>query len=132
MDMAFDELVGESKYSERLAVYREHFTDDQIHVLFLEDYMRDPDSELARCFEFLGVEPNQPLSPTKDRLIDASERVRDTPLMRALRGRPELLRLGRYLLTAGSKAPSSSSKTLRSAGFMGPRCARVCFGGRGR
>ena len=39
-------------------MYRKRFTDGQILIVFLEDLSKDPDSELARCFEHLGVDPN--------------------------------------------------------------------------
>lgn len=51
-------LVGLCRYWSNLAPYRELFPADQLLVLFLEDMARDPQSELKKCFKFLGVDPD--------------------------------------------------------------------------
>ncbi|MBN1909744.1 MAG: sulfotransferase [Pirellulales bacterium] len=39
-----------------ISAYRKYFTDDQIHVLFFEDFRADPDRFLADCCRRIGVD----------------------------------------------------------------------------
>lgn len=48
-------LVNTSKYWWQISKYREHFSDEQILVLFFEEMKLDPDAVLRECFDFLGV-----------------------------------------------------------------------------
>lgn len=50
-------FIDVSSYWRQISLYREHYPDDRILVLFLEDLSRDPRGQLRRCFEFLGVDP---------------------------------------------------------------------------
>jgi hypothetical protein len=47
-----------SLYWRQLSRYREHFNDEHIKVLFLEDLKEDPQSFFKDCGQFLGVDPN--------------------------------------------------------------------------
>ena len=51
-------IVESSLYWKQISAYRTHYSDERIHTLFLEDLKRDPHGELARCFAFLGVNPD--------------------------------------------------------------------------
>ncbi|WDI40963.1 sulfotransferase family protein [Bremerella sp. P1] len=48
-------FVDRSLYWSQINDYREIFKDEQILVLFYEDFRRDPNSVLDRCFAFLGL-----------------------------------------------------------------------------
>lgn len=109
MDTAFDELLAESMYTERLSRYQQHFPAGQIRVVFLEDLKRDPEGELRRCLEFIGVDPSAPLKAGEVHLNQAQDKVRDTRLMRILRTQPWLMDLGRRV--PGLK--SSARRVLR-------------------
>jgi len=50
-------LVEASLYWKQISAYRNHYPDDRILVLFLEDFRQDPHAQLRRCFEFLDVDP---------------------------------------------------------------------------
>jgi len=50
-------FIETSLYWKQISLYREHYPDDRILVLFLEDFARDAATQLRRCFEFLGVDP---------------------------------------------------------------------------
>jgi hypothetical protein len=50
-------LISHGRYWTNISVYREHFPDEQILVVFLEDFARDERKELGRCFAHIGVEP---------------------------------------------------------------------------
>ena len=54
---AFPVMVRDSCYTERIARYRQVFKDDQIHVLFLEDLIRNTAQELKKCFRHIHVDP---------------------------------------------------------------------------
>src|SRR5262249_24539009 len=72
-NISFEELLSHpdvldtSRYWRQISAYREHFPDEQILVLFFEDFVEDPSAILKRCFEFLGVDPS--LGPTDLNLI---------------------------------------------------------------
>lgn len=49
--------VADGLYYRHLARYLEHFSEDQILVLFSEELRARPLDEIARCFRFLDVDP---------------------------------------------------------------------------
>jgi hypothetical protein len=49
-------LIDTSLYWRQISVYRRFYSDDRILVLFFEDFSRDPQSVLARCHRFLGLD----------------------------------------------------------------------------
>lgn len=51
-------LIRHGLYWQNLSVYRRHFPDEQLLVVFLEDFSKSPQIELARCFAHLGVSPD--------------------------------------------------------------------------
>jgi hypothetical protein len=53
-------LVRHGLYWQNLSVYREVFPDEQILVVFFEDFVENPHRELERCFVHIGVEPAVP------------------------------------------------------------------------
>jgi len=80
-------LVDSANYWSELGVYRELFPDDQILVLFLEDFRKDPDRELKRCFEFLDVDPisvEDPSSTHANRSKDKRVPTRTLSMVRSL------------------------------------------------
>lgn len=79
-------LLTQGAYWSNLSEYRRLFTDDQILVVFLEDFSRSPQSELARCFEHLGVDPRA--VPTEVRALNRGEdHRRDGTIARFVRER---------------------------------------------
>ncbi len=53
-----DRLTEMSLYWRQISRYREHFPDDQIKILFLEDLKADPRAFFRDCGQFLGVDPS--------------------------------------------------------------------------
>jgi hypothetical protein len=51
-------IVEDTRYFRNLDAYRDHFPDDQIQVVFLEDLAAHPLRVLKACDEFLGVDPS--------------------------------------------------------------------------
>ena len=56
-----------------------------ILIIFLEDLRRDPVTELAKCFEFLGVSNDFIPSNQNRKLNPAEEKYFDTRLLRLMR-----------------------------------------------
>ncbi|MHC4822384.1 MAG: sulfotransferase domain-containing protein [Planctomycetota bacterium] len=53
-----DALISSSNYLRELDRYRQGFPDEQIHVVFFEDFIADQQATMHRCFEFLEVDPD--------------------------------------------------------------------------
>ncbi len=87
---AFPHMVTDTLYWQRINTYRSCAADERIHVLFLEDLAARPEVELARCFEFLGVDPSEFSSGADRRLNSGSRKLYDSRLMRMIRTRPWL------------------------------------------
>ena len=84
-DVSFEEfsclpdVIDISCYWRQISAYRTHFPDEQILVLFLEEFAKDREAVLKRCFAFLGVEPalggldlDVNMNVTKDERVDGS------------------------------------------------------------
>jgi hypothetical protein len=78
-------LITHGAYWANINVYRERFRDDQILIVFLENFSRDPNTELARCFAHLGVAPwSGVVNPERPRNA-ANDYGRDRQWTRVLR-----------------------------------------------
>jgi hypothetical protein len=74
----FPRLIEMSLYWRQLSAYRDHFPDEQIKVLFLEDLKNDQHEFLRQCGNFLGVDADAfnreaaatPMNRTEDRRTD--------------------------------------------------------------
>ena len=51
------DVVDTSCYWRQIGAYRAHFPDEKILVLFFEEFVKDQQLVLKRCFEFLRVDP---------------------------------------------------------------------------
>lgn len=67
-------FLESSNYWREINVYREHFPDDQILVLFLDDLKADQGAVLQRCWEFLGVDPAAPIEEGPSHMNRAAEK----------------------------------------------------------
>ena len=107
-------LLTQGSYWSNLSEYRRLFTDDRILVVFLEDFSRAPQAELARCFAHLGVDPR--LAPAEVTALNrGSDTRRDGVVARLVRERlpfdtlraltPEwLVRMAKAVLTTPGAA----------------------------
>jgi hypothetical protein len=59
-------MIADTRYWNILNRYRRFFPDEQIHLVFLEDLARQPEVEVRRCFHFLEIDPNVPLTAVCD------------------------------------------------------------------
>lgn len=82
------EYIDNSLYCKQIDRHRSLHSDDDILVLFFEDFKKDAHAIMQRVFEFLGVDPSfVPEDADKPRHVTASGRV-DTPVLRPLRALP--------------------------------------------
>jgi hypothetical protein len=76
LELRWDSLVGHANYWREISLYRERFPDEQILILFYDDFRRDPRAVLQRCFEFLGVDPDTSSIDLNTRLNASDEKWR--------------------------------------------------------
>jgi len=80
------EMIEISRYWWQINAYREYFSDDRILVLFFEDFRDNPTEVIAKCFQFLEVEPsfqiNNPSRPKNISRLKTSEKETLTLLKR--------------------------------------------------
>jgi len=77
------DIIDDCRYGARLAHYATRLPRDQVHVLFFEDLLRDPETTLRACYTFLGVDADAPVSSVLPRLNPGGNKLRDTPALRA-------------------------------------------------
>lgn len=89
-----DWLVDSTNYWQQLDSYRKHFPDDRIHIIFYEDFKKNPAEVMHKCFVFLGVDPDFVLADPSLHIGDFSNKtvprqslskLREYALFRALR-----------------------------------------------
>lgn len=85
----YPNIINDTLYWSRIQNYRPYFPEEQILVLFMEDLASDPDCELSRCFEFLGVDPSIRIPNTVRRLNPGSTKFFDTERLRQMRHDPD-------------------------------------------
>lgn len=81
------QLLDTSLYWKQLSAYRKHFADEKILLLFFEDFKKDADAVLKRCFSFLGVDPSVSLEGADKPHHVTQDRNRDLWLTNVLRRR---------------------------------------------
>ncbi len=86
-------LVAASRYWARISDYRQAFPDEQILVLFFEDFKKDPQETLRRCFEFLDVDPTFAVSDPKSAKNTRADKRTDRPLLRWVRRHESYVKL---------------------------------------
>jgi hypothetical protein len=82
---SFSNMLDDTLYWARLSTFRKFVPDDRILLIFLEDFQRDPAAELARCFQFLGVDPSARIGDLGRRLNPGEAKTYDSRLMRFIR-----------------------------------------------
>ena len=51
-------IIESSRYWKNISVYRKHFSDHRIKIIWFDEYVANPDAVLADVFEFMGVDPS--------------------------------------------------------------------------
>lgn len=78
-------MIADTRYWQLLNRYRRFFPDENLLVLFLEDLARQPEVEVRRCFKFLGLDPQVPLTGLNRRSNPGQAKEYDTAAMRFIR-----------------------------------------------
>jgi hypothetical protein len=79
------DLADASNYPQQLAPYREFYGDESIHVIFYEDFRREPALVLKRCFQFLGVDASVEVAAANTRLNESEGKTIPAPFLSHLR-----------------------------------------------
>jgi hypothetical protein len=79
------DLTDASNYLRQLAPYRQFYGDESIHVVFYEDFRREPALLLKRCFEFLGVDSSVEVAAANTRLNESDGKTIPAPFLSHLR-----------------------------------------------
>lgn len=83
-------LTDTSRYWRQLARYRELFPPEQIAVFFFEDFQKNPLAVLHHCQRFLEIEEMVPPSAASSHGHRTDEKLREHPMVRAVRRSPLL------------------------------------------
>ena len=81
-------FVTPSNYLNQLQHYRKYFSDDQILVLFFEDFVKNPDQELKKCFEFIGADSNVTIPGSNEKMNSSEDLLLINPLLDYIRSIP--------------------------------------------
>lgn len=82
------EMIEGNLYWRNISAFRRYFSDDRILVLFFDDFKKDPEALIRRCFRFLDLDPDAPLrAPELPRNKRESKRE-DKAVLRTLRRIP--------------------------------------------
>ncbi len=78
-------VVNTANYWSQIEPYRKYFSDEQIHIVFLEDLKNDQAKVIGECYDFLGVNPLPALELPNKRLNASESKKVVTPLKSRLR-----------------------------------------------
>lgn len=80
--------VDTSLYWRQINAYRDQFPDDQILVLFFEDFSKNPQTVFKRCLNFLGVDSSVEISDAEEpQHVSLGSQI-DRPSMKMIRKLP--------------------------------------------
>ena len=80
-------IMDETLYWKQLNEYRQYFPDEQILLLFFEDFIQDEAATLRRCFEFLSVDADVTIDcSTREKQNPFANKREPIPLLDFLRG----------------------------------------------
>lgn len=100
----YHSMVDGSRYWKQLSYYRQYYPDDQILILFFEDFKKNPSAVLRSCFEFLGVDPNVRIQGL-ERVENASHgKLAASSLSVWARHHPRIRQFGRLFPTSWRQA----------------------------
>lgn len=78
-------ILEESLYWYQINQFRRYFADEQILILFYEDFRTNPNATLKRCFEFLGVNSTYQVPGAQKNINPRSKLPMDTKLWSNIR-----------------------------------------------
>lgn len=92
----FRPLIEGTLYARNLNQYRRYFPDEQILVLFLEDFHSNAQQVLAQCDRFLGVNPDARVSRSSNPQNVSAQRYIESDLSKKLRRLPGAELVGKF------------------------------------
>ncbi|ASC71561.1 hypothetical protein XM38_025130 [Halomicronema hongdechloris C2206] len=82
-----DWLIDASNYWQQINAYRPYFSNEQILIIFFEDFKTNPHRVLRTCFEFLGVDPEISIDTTLQ-MNPSATKTMPSPVLSKLRANP--------------------------------------------
>lgn len=73
-----------STYSKYLPQWQERFGENNVLILFTDELSKNPNGVLARCFDFLKLEPINELVEIKENQTESSSRATQRPLAKVV------------------------------------------------
>jgi len=86
--LANDGLVQTSNYWRVIQEYRNYFSDEQIHIVFLEDLASSSDAVLRKCCTFLHIDPDFDFTETDEPRNTSASKGLATTFGRIVRSLP--------------------------------------------
>lgn len=105
-------LIDASNYWFQISAYRDHFSDDQILILFFEDFIIKPKQVVRQCFDFLNLDHRVTLFKPQVARNAANKRL-ERPILKSIRS---LSIFERFF----SKTPASLKSWVKNSFFLGP------------
>ncbi len=90
-------MIGSSLYWRQINLFRRFFPDEQIHVCFFEDLIRDAETTQRDCLRFLSVDANLVTSGSSRRLNPSDVKREPRRLYEVMSRIPGIKRLARRL-----------------------------------
>jgi hypothetical protein len=87
------ELIGTSLYWRQINLFRRFFPDTRIHIVFFEDFVRDPRESVRDCLRFLGADDTLMPSGSPTHLNESEKKKVPTRIYQAMSTVPVLRRL---------------------------------------
>ncbi|MDA0215634.1 MAG: sulfotransferase [Cyanobacteria bacterium] len=79
--LAFNNYLAIGRYAHYLKPWYNYFSKEKILILFFDDFLVDPQAELARLYSFLGANSGVPQPPVEKKNVSG---IPTQPLLRAL------------------------------------------------
>ena len=79
------EMIKGAQYYHVIETFRDHFPEEQILPLFLEDLAANPDEVIAKCDRFLGVDPEARGAYSRERRNVSAGKVMDRGVLGRIR-----------------------------------------------
>jgi Sulfotransferase domain len=81
-------LVDSSNYLQQIDAYRQYYSDENILIIFYEDFKHDSTGTMRRCFAFLDLDPDVPVENTNVKLMSMEGNKVVNPVLSRLRRIP--------------------------------------------
>ncbi|WP_346293308.1 sulfotransferase [Sphaerothrix gracilis] len=107
-------LVDASNYWQQINAFRKYFSDDQIMIVFYEDFRKSNQGVLKECYKFLEVDPHFSFSQEQIHLNPSAGKKIPSSALSKLRQYP-LLRTGAKIIPPSIRKPLKQKLFFKSS-----------------